>query len=528
MAAGVLACAQPGGLAHAWWENGHQAIAEGVLQNLQGAGDLRRFIGETNDQFVKIPWIEPAGTHYIDIDTTSATNGNAGLVRYGTDFANFRAGTFTFPTTTAGAKARYGAGYLSSWGDVPWRTNDTLTTLTSKMQAAVTYDDWYRLLPTAGALTHYLEDMHQPQHLTKDYDGAPSSGLHGRYEGGQFERGSVWRYPELKAAMTPVAPAYYGAGDGFITALFNRIPTDYDKNVIINNAHTAALNAGPVASVSYYDSLWEDTKSVTKDSFHQAAAVVAGALNTAYINAGSPAIPQATFFATSASENSTITTAGPIVGFTNQDFFAVRGADVSPRYGVVRFDMARINEQFDERYGVGQWEVDDVALAVENRASAEGGSVKFFFSEDDSTNIQLGSSLVSSDNATPLGIDIAIDTPVLQYALGSMQQFEITLYDSSTAEAFNWAALADDIHSGDVITLVAMAGTNLTSASYFGGAGLSLEISAHQVPEPSGMGVVGAVMMWWMRRKTRGVAAMPTTPHSACFQAHPRAMKTGA
>jgi hypothetical protein len=154
------------------WENSHQAIAEGVLQTLKGTGDLRRFIGETNDQFVKIPWIEPAGAHWIDIDTTATTLGNAGRVSVATDFANFRAATVMFPTTTAAANARYGVGYVASLGDVPWRSNATLTTITTKMQTAVTYDDWYRILPTAGALAHYLQDMPQPMHLTDFHDGA--------------------------------------------------------------------------------------------------------------------------------------------------------------------------------------------------------------------------------------------------------------------------------------------------------------------------------------------------------------------
>src|SRR5689334_12525136 len=69
--------------AQAWWENGHEAITRGVLQDLSGTGDLQRFFAETNDQFVKIPWIEPAGLHFINIDTTASTVGNAGTVRYG-------------------------------------------------------------------------------------------------------------------------------------------------------------------------------------------------------------------------------------------------------------------------------------------------------------------------------------------------------------------------------------------------------------------------------------------------------------
>jgi hypothetical protein len=495
-AACLVAFAQSAG---AWWENGHEAITRGVVQNLQGTGDLQRFISETNDQFVKIPWIEPPSQHYIDIDTTTNAFGNAGQVSYATDFANFRAGTFNFPTTTAGATARYGSSYLNGNGAVPWTANDTMTTLTAKMQAAQTYSDWYRLLPTAGALGHYIQDMHNPMHLTKDYDGKPASGLHGKYEGGQFERGSVRRYPELIASITPVSPTYYGAGPGFINALFNRIPIDYDKNPAINSANVAANSAG--TGVVYYDALWENTKSFTKESFQDAAWTTASALYTAYRNAGSPVIPAATFFATPAAENSTITRTGPVLDYSNQDFFSVRGGD-SGRYGVVRFDMAQIQAQFDERYGEGGWMLDNVALAVESSESASG-SLKVFFSQDDTTNIQAGSALRYLDNGAPLGINIASSTPLLQFAVSTLPLYTVTRFDSNTPQVFNWTALQSDILNGDEITLVFAGGTSSSFAYYFGGSGLSLEVSARAVPEPSAPAMLALAAAALMRRSSR-------------------------
>ena len=493
MIAGAIALPAQG-----WWENGHEAITRGVLQDLSGTGDLQRFFAETNDQFVKIPWIEPAGLHFINIDTTATTSGNAGIVSYGKDFTNFRAGTFSFPTSTAAANARYGSGYVGSQGGVPWLSNDTLATLTTKMQTAQTYDDWYRLLPTAGALAHYLEDMHQPMHLTANYN---PGGLHQRYEGGQFEDGSVWRYPELIASMTPVSPTYYGNGSGFINALFNRIPTDYDKNVTIRNADSAASVLG-TGSVAYYDSLWNQTKDLTKDSVQHAAGTVASAFYTAYVNAGSPAIPQATLYATSAAQNSTITSTGPILDYTNQDFFQVRGSTAgSPCYGVIRFDLSTIKAQYDARFGEGNWLIDDVALATEI-SSVGTSSLKVYFSPDDTTNIGAGSILRFGDGAAPLSVSLANDIPLLQYAVTSTPQFTINRYDSYTSAPFNWAPLAPDITSGGMATLVFVGNTSTSSATYFGGAGISLEVSAHSVvPEPSMLGLlVGIPIILGLRR----------------------------
>jgi hypothetical protein len=208
-------------------------------------------------------------------------------------------------------------------------------------------------------------------------------------------------------------------------------------------------------------------------------------LNTAYINAGSPAIPAATFFTAPAGENSTITPTGPVAGFNNQDFFAVGGADrFSNSYGVARFDMAHIKQQFDQRYGAGNWVVDNVALAVETNGSS-CGSIRVFLATNDGLNIQQGSALRFTDNGVPLGVDISTATPLLDFAVPIKTKYTISRYDKATLEALNWTPLTSDILGGNIITLIAAAGSTTSSASYFGGAGLSLEVSAHQVPEPA-------------------------------------------
>lgn len=473
--------------AAAWWGNGHETIAQGAVADLVGAGgtgDLYRFFSETGDQFSKIPHIEPAGTHFIDIDASP----------FATDFANFRAGTFTFPTTSSAASARYGSTAVAN-NSGPWTANDLLTTLTTKMRTARTYMDWYQLEQTAGAMTHYIEDLHQPMHLTVNYN---PNGLHGIYEGGQFENGTVRRYPELRAAITPVPLTYYGTGPGFINAVFARIPTDYDKNVLILNAAAAAHGSG----AAYYDDMWNRTKVFTKDSFQDGATMVASAINTAYINAGSPVIPAATFYATPVREQSSITISGPVSDYTNEDFFRMESGY---EYGVARFDFAKIKSQYDARYGAGNWAVDNVTLALTVN-SQSAGSVAVFFSPNDSINIQAGSSLRYADNGGPLGVNIAADLAMLRFT-STGSTYSIVRYDSTTASAFDWTPMGSDILGGEVSTLVFASMTSGRWAGYFGGSGISLEVYAHAVPDVgaggAGWAVVGA-FLGLVRRGRRG------------------------
>jgi hypothetical protein len=280
--------------------------------------------------------------------------------------------------------------------------------------------------------------------------------------------------------MTSVAPTYYGpaSGSGFITQVFNRIPTDYDKIQSLLSADAVAKTAGPADSVAYYDSLYSHTKAVTEDSFQDAANVIGSALYTAYVNAGSPKIPQATFYATPAKEQSTIIASGPRPGFENQDFFAV-GQNI---YGVARFSTSAIKAQYDARFGPGHWAIDNVALTLETHGANAAGKIDVFYSADDSANIQSGSLLTSSDDGAPLGVNLTTDTPLLQYNVtGTEANFSFNRFDSTTPQAFNFSPLQADILSGNDITLLMAAATPNVSAYYYGGSGLSLEVSAHAV-----------------------------------------------
>jgi hypothetical protein len=126
-----------------------------------------------------------------------------------------------------------------------------------------------------------------------------------------------------------------------------------------------------------------------------------------------------------------------------------------------------------------------VTFAAENGGSTGGSSLAVYYSPDDLINIQPGSVLRYSDGGAPLGINFATDTPLLQYVLGNQSTYNIDRFSSTTPSALNWLPLNPDILSGGVVTLAFAPNASSTSVLYFGGAGLSLEVSAHAVPEPT-------------------------------------------
>jgi hypothetical protein len=127
--------------------------------------------------------------------------------------------------------------------------------------------------------------------------------------------------------------------------------------------------------------------------------------------------------------------------------------------------------------------------------------MKVYYSQDDLTNIQTGSVLRAADGASPLGVNLATDSPLLQY--GSLVQpvYTIKRFDSSSSPAFNWNPLTADILNGGVVTLVVAAGTSTSAVNYYGGAGLSLEVSAHAVPEPCALGWISLACLGVIRRR---------------------------
>jgi hypothetical protein len=167
--------------------------------------------------------------------------------------------------------------------------------------------------------------------------------------------------------------------------------------------------------------------------------------------------------------------------------------------------MATVKAEYDARLGAGLWAIDNVAFTTEVR-SLNSGLLKVYYSPDDATNIQTGSALRYTDGGAPLGVNFSTDTPLIQYNIAPLSNYTITRFDSNTPEAFGWTPLQQDILSGGIVTLAISAGTSSSAALYYGGAGLSLEVSAHAVPEPAIVGLLPMAALGLTRRMRRRTA----------------------
>lgn len=248
--------------AFAWGSQGHSHITGGAILHLPQP--LRNFFQINASQVRNEAADEPPGRHYIDIDV----------------YPEFFAGTF--PRDRNALIAIYGYSYVESNGMAPWTYADYVQTLTSLMAAAKTKQDWLNLIPVAGAQAHYIEDMHNPLHLTDNHNGqyTGNTGIHSRYETQMISRNlNSLTFDTVEAAHQP----------SVIDDVFDGIDVHYQLVDDIMAADDVALVAGSGSyNTAYYNRLWQETGEFTKVLFQEASEAVANGWYTAWINAGSP------------------------------------------------------------------------------------------------------------------------------------------------------------------------------------------------------------------------------------------------
>jgi PEP-CTERM motif len=206
---------------------------------------------------------EPPGKHYIDIDY----------------YPEFFAGTL--PHDVNDLIDLYGYPIVEDNGMGPWTYANYVDTLTGLMSAAVTKQDWLNLLPVAAAQAHYIEDMHNPLHLTMNYDGqlTGNNGIHSRYETQMVNR-------NLSNLTFTTNPAVYLPT--VIEDVFDGIDVHYYFVDDIMDADDLALGVAGTYNTTYYNALWGEMGDATKSFFEEGSQAVANGWYTAWVNAGSP------------------------------------------------------------------------------------------------------------------------------------------------------------------------------------------------------------------------------------------------
>ncbi len=247
-----------------WGGTGHSHITEGAVTHLPQP--LRHFFEDNSSYIASQAAIEPPGTHYIDIDY----------------YPEFFAGTL--PHSYNALVAIYGASVVQNNGTAPWTVGTYTNTLSSQMAAAHTELAWSNLRSTAGALAHYVEDLHNPLHLTLNYDGyeTGNDGIHSRYESTMI---SYHLSSGLPITPAPGACIYRPS---IVDAIFDSIDVNYWYVDDIMAADDLARNADHSHGTTYYNVLWANTGTFTQALFQDASEMVASAWYTAWINAGAP------------------------------------------------------------------------------------------------------------------------------------------------------------------------------------------------------------------------------------------------
>jgi hypothetical protein len=247
--------------AFAWGSTGHSHITGGAISHLPEP--LRSFFTANATTIRSQAAQEPSGRHYIDIDV----------------YPEFAAGTFPHDVNVLIAK--YGYSYVERNGMAPWTYANYVQTLTNLMAGARTKQDWLQLIPTAAAQAHYIEDMHNPLHLTENYDGQDTGndGVHSRYESQMISR-------NVNSLTFAAVEAEHQTT--LLDDVFDGIDIHYQFVDDIMAADTTARAAAGSYNTAYYNSLWAQTGDFTRALFQEASEAVADGWYTAWVNAGSP------------------------------------------------------------------------------------------------------------------------------------------------------------------------------------------------------------------------------------------------
>jgi len=158
-----------------WEEKGHVLInghaIDSLPEPLRGFFSTHRSTMEKRSQdpdYWKLDDEEERRYHYIDIDA-------------------LRPYPFTdFPLDYEAATRAFGRLRLREEGELPWRIEEYFDILVQDFENG----QWEDAAYTAAILGHYVADLHQPLHTTKNYDGdlTGNKGVHSRFEGNLLDR----------------------------------------------------------------------------------------------------------------------------------------------------------------------------------------------------------------------------------------------------------------------------------------------------------------------------------------------------
>ncbi len=257
----LIILVQASSSSRAWWGVGHEYITANAIQHLPQP--LRGFFEEHSDPLISRSGEEPPGSHWLHLDF----------------YPEFFAGTL--PYDREELSNLYSVAIVNSQGTAPWTFESYVKSLTSLMAAAETEQDWWSIISTAGDQAHYIEDLHNPLHLTENYNGqfSGNDGIHARYEGQMVTR----HFDDLPIAFSDAVYL-----PSVLNNTFENMETHFyflDDILAADDLYTDGSNG---YDETYYTGLWEETGTFTQQLFQAATEAVANSWYTAWVNAGMP------------------------------------------------------------------------------------------------------------------------------------------------------------------------------------------------------------------------------------------------
>jgi len=295
-AAALAACAAPTA-ALAWGDRAHVIITEEAVERLPeplrallaGEADLKRLREATlapdtrRKKDTQPEWEEEHPKHFFDIDLVTQ------------EPYPFKG----FPHERLAAEKQFGPEVFKKAGTAPWAASDALEALVESLTAGRTDDIFAR----AGDLLHYGADVHQPLHVSKNYDGkmTGNDGIHKALEIGLVNRYADFYKAEVRKDR--YEPAYLvqpldGLFDWLIAAWSRQKPVFEAETIARQKANynpsrnPADLDGSesPAAKIYYatFKQALEARGSPDAAAMRDAAGHVAELLYTAWVRAGKP------------------------------------------------------------------------------------------------------------------------------------------------------------------------------------------------------------------------------------------------
>jgi hypothetical protein len=152
--------------------------------------------------------------------------------------------------------------------------------------AAFEAKNWTEAVKLAADIGHYVGDLHNPLHDTKNYDGdlTGQSGIHSRFESNMTDRYMTY--------LTPSAQPAFVVND-VLNTTFGWIDEVYPGVQVILDADLTAKaeSGGSTRGSTYYAALWSEVGQYTAFWIQSATVRVASLWYSAWREAGSPPLP---------------------------------------------------------------------------------------------------------------------------------------------------------------------------------------------------------------------------------------------